>query len=217
MPRRRWFVLILISVCVGVSFISIASIVLRRKAQALIREASIASQHLGQTTSIDTLQNVYGGRLNRKPDCSPAFCGYEAIQSNRVLAALHWTPYSELRSETWLRDGILSAVILDFTSTANLDHTIVAHVYIQEGRGREFDLHPWDNSSPADTNGIVGVRPESLKAHERTVLGLDTSCLTRHRGCRSIAELLPTVWSQGKDGWIRCLIQNHEGFVESPW
>jgi hypothetical protein len=90
-------------------------------------------------------------------------------------------------------------------------------VYIQEGTGREFDLHPWEESSPADTNGIVGVSPESLKAHEETVLGFDTSCLTSHLGCTSVAELLPTVWEQGKDGTIRCRIKNHEGFVESPW
>lgn len=78
-------------------------------------------------------------------------------------------------------------------------------------------LVPSSAGSPADTNGIVGVRPESLKAHEETVLGFDATCLTSRRGCISVAELLPTVWAKEKDGTIRCRIENHEGFVESPW
>lgn len=217
MPRMRWVVLAFICAGVAVSFIPVYSIVLRKKAESLIRNASIVSQHLGQTTTVGTVQAIYRGSLTQKPDCTPAYCGYEVVESNRVLAALHWAPYSELRSEIWFRDGILSASILHFTSTGNPRHSIVAHVYIQEGTGREFDLHPWEESSPADTNGIVDVRPESLKAHERTVLGFDTRCLSSHHGCMSVAELLPTVWEQRKDGRIRCRLKNHEGFIESPW
>jgi hypothetical protein len=190
---------------------------LRMKAESLIRDASIVSQHLGETSSVSAVQAIYKGRLTQMPDCTPAFCGYEAVESNKVLAALHWAPYSELRSDIWFRDGILSATILHFTSSANPHHSIVSHVYIQEGKGLEFDLHPWEESSPGDTNGIVGVSPESLKAHEQTVLGFDTRCLTSHRGCMSVAELLPTVWEQTKDGRIRCRLKNHEGFIESPW
>ena len=160
------------------------------------------------------------GHLRRtsqsKPGCTPAYCAYEVVESNWVLAALHWTPYSELRSEIWFRDGILGASILDFTSTANPRHSIVAHVFIQEGEGLEFDLHPWETSSPADTNGIVDVSPKSLLAHENAVLGFDTRCLTSHRGCVSVAELLPTVWEQASDGSIRCRLPNHKGLIEGP-
>lgn len=217
MPRMRWVVMAVICVGVTVSFIPIYSIVLRKKADSLIRSASIVSRHIGQTTTVGTVQAIYGGKLTQMPDCTPEYCAYEVVQSNRVLAALDWAPYSEIRSEIWFRDGILSASILHFTSSANSRHSIVAHVYIQEGTGLEFALHPWEESTPADTNGIVDVRPESLKIHEQTVLGFDTECLTGHHGCMSVAELLPTVWEQRKDGSIRCRLKNHEGFIESPW
>jgi hypothetical protein len=217
MPRIRWVVLAAICVGVVVSFIPAYSIVLRMKAESLIRNASIVSQHLGEASTVDTVQAIYKGKLTQMPNCTPAFCGYEVVEGNRVLAALHWAPYSELRSEIWFRDGILSATILDFSSSANPHHGIVSHVYIQEGKRLEFDLDPWEESSPADTNGIVDVSPESLKAHEQTVLGFNTRCLTSHRGCMSVAELLPTVWEQRKDGRIRCRLESHEGFIESPW
>jgi hypothetical protein len=217
MARMRWVVLAVICAGVAVSFVPVYSVVLRKKAESLIRDASIASQHFGETSAIAAIQTLYRGRLKQRPDCTPAFCSYELVESNMVLAALHWAPYSELRSEFWFKDGMLSATILHFTSNANPNHTIVSHVYIQEGEGLEFELDPWEESSPADTNGIVTVRPESLKAHQQTVLGFDTRCLTSHRGCMSVAELLPTVWEQRKDGRIRCRLKNHEGFIESPW
>jgi hypothetical protein len=213
----RWVVLAAVCVGVVVGFIAAYSIVLRMKAESLIRNASIVSQHLGETSSAGTVQAIYKGRLTQEPGCTPAYCGYEVVESNSVLAALHLAPYSELRSEIWFRDGILSATFLHFTSNANPNHSIVSHVYIQEGKGLEFDLDPWEESSPPDTNGIVDVSPESLKAHAQTVLGFDTTCLTSHRGCISVAELLPTVWEQRKDGRIRCRLKNHEGFIESPW
>jgi hypothetical protein len=213
----RWVVLT--AICVGfvVSFIPVYSIVLRMRAKSLIRKASIVSQYLGQKAAFSTVQEIYNGQLTQMPDCTPTDCGYEVVESNGVLADLHWAPYSELRSEVWFRDGILSSTILDFTSSANPHHSIVSHVYIEEGNRLEFDLDPWEESSPDDTNGIVDVSPESLKAHMQTVLGFDTKCLTNHRGCMSVAELLPTVWEQRKDGKIRCRLGNHEGFIESPW
>jgi hypothetical protein len=217
MSRTRWAVLAAISVGVASSIVPVYSIMLRMKAESLIRNASIVSQHIGEATSLSTLQAIYRRRLTQMPGCTSADCGYEVVESNRVLAVLHWAPYSELRSEIWFQDGKLRATFLDFASSANPHHSIVSHVYIQEGEGLEFDLDPWEETSPADTNGIVGVSPESLKVHEKTVLGFDLNCLTNHRGCMSVAELLPTVWEQRKDGKIRCRLQNHEGFIEGPW
>lgn len=216
MSRMRFLILAIICLGVVASFIPVYSVWLRMRAESLIRNASIVSEHLGETNTIGTLQTLYKGKLVQQQDCTPDYCGYEVLVSNRVLAALHWAPYSELRSEIWVRNGMLDATILHYTSSANPHHSIVSHVYIQNGPGLEFDLDPWEKSSPADTNGIVGARPESLRVHKQTILGFDIRCLTSHRGCTSIAELLPTVWEQASDGSIRCRLSNHEGFIEAP-
>jgi hypothetical protein len=213
----RWVIITVICVGILVSFIPVYSIVLEMRAESLIHKATILSENLGKPTTLSTVQAVYDGKLTQIPGCTPTGCGYEIVESNQVLAALHWAPYSEIRSEVWFRDGIMSTLILDFTSSANPYHSIVSHVFIQEGNGLEFDLAPWEESSPADTNGIVDIRQESLKVHEQTVLGFDLTCLTNHRGCMSVAELLPTVWEQRKDGKIRCRLENHEGFIERLW
>jgi hypothetical protein len=212
----RWFGLAAVCLGVAISFIPFYSMLLRKRAESLIRNTSILYQHPGNAPAIRTVQALYKGELTQKGDCTPDYCSYEVVVSNRILAALHWTPYSELRSEFWVKNGVFETSILDFTSSANPVHSIVGHVYIQDGDGPLFDLHPWMDSSPTDTNGIVSVSPESLRAHEQTVLGFDTRCLTSHRGCSSVAELLPTVWEQKKDGGVRCRLHNHKGLIEGP-
>src|ERR1022692_1869157 len=109
MSRTCWAVLATISVGVVASFIPAYSIMLRIKAESLIRDASNVSQHLGEATSLSTVQVIYNGKLTQMPGCTSTSCGYEVVESNRALAALHWAPYSELRSEVWFQDGILSA------------------------------------------------------------------------------------------------------------
>jgi hypothetical protein len=216
MSRIRWYALAVICMGVLVSSIPVYSIWLQMRAKALIRNASVLYQYPGNAPTITTVQALYKGRLIQKQGCTPAYCGYEVIVSNGTLTALHWSSYSELRSEIWFQNGILKTTILDYTSSANPHHSIVSHVYIQDGPGAEFDLDPWEKSSPADTNGIVTVSPQSLRTHEQTVLGFDIGCFTSHRGCISVAEMLPTVWEQVRDGSIRCRLPNHKGLIEGP-
>jgi hypothetical protein len=215
MSRLHWFGLAAVCLGVAVGFIPVYSTILQWKAESLIRNVSTLYQSPGKAPAISTVQALYKGELTQK-GCTPDYCVYEVVVSNRILAALHWAPYTELRSEFWVQNGVVVTNALDYTSSANQLHSIVSHVYIQDGEGPEFDLDPWEESTPIDTNGIVGVRPESLRAHEQTVLGFDTRCLTSHRGCTTVAELLPTVWEMRKVGGIRCRLKNHEGWVECP-
>jgi hypothetical protein len=186
------------------------------RAESLIRNVAILYRYPDKASSISAVQALYKGELTQKRGCTPADCVYEVVVSNGLLAALHWVPYSELRSEIWFQNGMLKTTILDYTSSANPHHSVVSHVYVQDGEGPEFDLDPWEESSREDTNGIVSVSPESLRLHEQTVLGFDTGCLTNHRGCATVAELLPSVWEKARDGSIRCRLPNREGLIEGP-
>jgi hypothetical protein len=199
-----------------VSFIPVYSFLLRKRAESLIHNASILYQSSDKTPSLGTALALYKGELKQMEGCTPANCVYEAVVSNRVLATLHWAHYAELRSEIWAKNGKIETVVLDYRSSANIRHSVVSHVYIQDGTSPWFDLDPWEKSSPTDANGIVDVSPESLRNNMRTVLGFDTKCLTSHRGCTTIAELLPTVWEQMNDGTIRCKLQNYKGLIEAP-
>lgn len=212
----RWFGLASICLVVVGSCIPAYSIFLRKRAESLIRNASILYQYPGNAPAINTVQALYKGELRQMQGCTPVSCGYEVVVSNKILAALHWEPNSELRSEIWVKNGTVQTTILDYASSANPRHSIVSHVYIQDGEGPLFTLDPWEESSPIDTNGIVTVSPESLRTNEQTILGFDTKCLTSHRGCATIADLLPTVWEQTKDGNVRCRLQNREGLIDGP-
>jgi hypothetical protein len=158
--------------------------------------------------------------------CKPEGCSYQFELNNRALSNIRWTPFAEIQTSIWVEKGYVRSTIVDFTSAANESHSIVSHLFIQDDDNPipgldeaelEFDLHPWEESSAADTNGIVGVSPRSFRAHEAAVLGFDVGCLTRIGGCRTVAALLPAVWEVRNDGRIRCRMQNHEGFVEDPW
>jgi len=216
MSRMRLLILALICLGVASSFIPVYSIWVRMRAESLISNAGTLYRSLGSAPSISAAESLYKGELTQKGGCNPTDCVYEEVVSNGLLAVIHWAPYSELRSEIWFQDGMLKTTILDYTSSANPRHSVVSHVYIQDGVGPEFDLDRWEESSPEDTNGIVGVSPESLRLHEQTVLGFDTRCLTNHHGCASVAELLPTVWEKARDGKIRCRLSSREGLIEGP-
>jgi hypothetical protein len=219
MPRFRWFALAAICVALVAGFIPIYSMVLRIRAKHLIHSVSSLCEQPDDAPTLGTAQALFHGNLRQMEICNSVRCGYEAVASNGVLTALHWTPYSELRSEVWVHNGKIETVVLDFASSANPRHGIVAHLYIQgfqDGPGRLFDLDPWEKSSASDTNGIVTVSPESFRANKQSVIGFDLNCLTNHDGCPTVAGLFPTVWAQENDRSIRCRLQNSEGFIEGP-
>jgi hypothetical protein len=219
MPRFRWFALAAICLALVAGFIAMYSRVLRIRAEGLIQSVSNLCEQSGDAPTLSTAQALFHGSLRQMEVCNSDSCGYEAVASNGVLTALHWTPYSELRSEVWVHNEKVEAVILNFASSANPRHGIVAHLYIQgfqDGPGRLFGLDPWEKSSVSDTNGIVDVSPESFRANKRSVIGFDLNCLTNYGGCPTVAGLLPTVWAQENDGSIRCRLQNSEGLIEGP-
>ncbi len=219
MTRVRWFAFSAVCMVLVAGFIPIYSIVLRIRAESLIRSVLSLSEQPGDAPTLSLAQALFHGNLRRTENCNSDYCEYEAVASNGILSALRWTHYSELRSKVWIHNGRVETVVLNYASSANPRHGIVAHLYIQgfqDGSGRLFDLDPWEQSSASDTNGIVGVSPESFRANEQTVTGFDLDCLTIRLGCSTVAGLLPTVWAQAKDGSIRCRIQNIEGLVEGP-
>ena len=116
-----------------------------------------------------------------------------------------------------IRDGLLLETLVDYTTTVNHRYNVVTHVQIDFCKGcQTFAIHPWDESSPLDTNGLVGIGREASGLNRRTVLSLNTRCLTKLGGCDSVADLLPTVWQQTANKRIACRIQNDKGFAEKP-
>jgi hypothetical protein len=216
MSRTYWLGLLAICSVTVCSYVLICSALIQSRANWLIQTTSEIFATTGKTLAVSDALVLYQGRLKRMPECTATSCGYETVVSNRLLAALHWTPYSEIRTTVWVENGLVKNVDLDFTSTASHLHAIVSHVYVQDGEGLDFSVDPWEDTSPTETNGIVTVAPESFRAHKQIILGFDTKCLTRRPGCPSVADLLPTVWERRSDGLIRCRLRNREGWVEAP-
>lgn len=169
-----------------------------------------------QPPSVASIQERFGNRL-RLDECRGSECAYTVILSNRGLSALHIVPYTEMHSYFWTRDGVVLRNMLDYTTTVRHGHRIVSHVQIDFCKECQMvAIHPWDSDSPLDTNGLVMIGSEASSQSHSTVLSVNTGCLAKIGGCRSVAELLPAVWKETADAKIACVIQNDRGTVEKP-
>jgi hypothetical protein len=214
MPRTRWFAgIVVILPIVGCFFLY--SYLLRKRGESMVRSAYELSNYNGPLTST-VLKKQYGRSLKTLPECTPSLCAYEVVIKNRVLALLHLVPYTELRSQFWLRNGVVYENMLDYMTTVDRRYNVVAHAGIGFNEDPYFAVHPWGASAPLDTNGLAHISSVLPNVKKQTVLALDTSCLTRIGGCTTIAELLPSVWQRTPNDQIKCVVSNHEGWVVAP-
>lgn len=155
---------------------------------------------LSQQEQIPTLADIrerFGKQLKQLDGYTDSECGYTAVVSNRVLAAIRMTPYTEVKSYFWVRNELVLGTMVDYSTTVKNRYNVVAHVQIDLCKGcLTFAIHPWDTSSPLDTNGLVEISKQASEQNIRTVLSLNTGCLTKFGGCESVADLLPAVWQQ---------------------
>jgi hypothetical protein len=169
-----------------------------------------------QSPSVASIREHFGRSL-QQDECSGSECSYTVALSNRILAAFHIVPYTEMSSYFWTRDGVVLRNMLEYSTTVSHGHRIVSHVQIDFCKECQMvAIHPWDSDSPLDTNGLIMIGNEASSQSHRTVLSVNTRCLTRVGGCRTVADLLPAVWKQTAGAKITCVIQNDRGMVEKP-
>jgi hypothetical protein len=211
---RRSSIAIAVVVLIACGFLLWYRHVLNKRAQVILRAAFELSEK--QAPTLSDIQKHFGQEL-RVEECRASDCAYRVAVSNRVLAVLHLAPYTEMESHFWVRNGVVLMNMLNYTTTVNRRNTVVSHVQIDFcGDCQSFSIHSWDAASPLDTNGIVEIGSAVSAQSRRTVLSLNTDCLTKLNGCQSVADLLPAVWRQTVDSKIACVIQNDRGFVEKP-
>jgi hypothetical protein len=213
---RALFLLVAAVVCLVVVSLYIYALSLTRRAEALIQATYDLSTYRGSALPLKTLQDRFGGRLQSMEGCNTSECSYKVSLSNEVLASLRVVPYTELVSTFWVRDGVVDRNMLDFTTRVHDRHSIVLHVQTDFSDSDEFDLHPWMDSSPTDTNGLVGITSGVPLENKKLALALNLHCLTKPGGCSNVAEMLPTLWQATANGKINCRISNHEGFIDAP-
>lgn len=185
------------------------------RSEDLLRSAYEISQHRPNPT-VGDLREHFRSHLKQVGWCPPTECAYTVTISNKVLAVLRLAPYTEISSYFYIRDGVVREDMVNYTTVSH-GHSIVAHVQVDicsECQG--FAIHPWSESTPLDTNGLVEIGSQSSAQNIRAVLLLNTACLTSFGGCRTVADLLPSVWRRTPDGAIACTIANDRGMVQKP-
>ena len=215
MIRRPAITLAIVAV-VAFGSLFLYAYLLNERAEAMMRTAYELSDER-QIPTLAEIQERFGKRLKRLDGCPPSECSYTVVLSNRVLAALHVVPYTEIESYFWVRNGMVLENMVNYTTKVNHRYSVVSHVQIDFCKGcQHFAIHPWDQSSPLDTNGLVEIGNEASGQNRRTALSLNTRCLTTLGGCNSVADLLPSVWQRTPNDQIKCVVSNHEGWVVAP-
>jgi hypothetical protein len=214
MRKARWLIGSIIVLAVVAGFF-LYTHRLRTRAESLVSGAYELSNHKGPVTAV-VLRERFGNSLKASPDCTPALCAYDVLVTNRFLARLRLVPYTELRSEFWVRNGIVYENMLDYMTSVHGRYNVVAHAAIGFNDDPYFAVHPWDGSAPLESNGLAHVSATLSNSRKLTVLSLDAGCLTRIGGCTSIAELLPSVWQRTMNSQIKCVVPNNEGWVIAP-
>ena len=195
----------ILAIIAPVFLVSIVSLllysdVLRTRAEWLARISYDLSNYTETPVTLRMLRQRLGSQLKRSEGCTASECGYEVVLSNRVLSALHFAPYTEMKSYFYLRDGVVLENMVDYTTTVHQHHNVVTHVQIDFCKDCDsFSIHPWNDSS-LDTNGLVEIGSASSADKKRSVLSLDFHCMTKRGGCTNVGELLPTVWRESPNG-----------------
>ena len=211
---RRLILSVVAVLLAGLLFFGLCVHRLRSRAESIIHNAYELSEQ-SQPPTLGQLRDRYGDRL-RLDGCADLACGYTVALSNRFLASLHLVPYTELQSHFWLRNGVLSENMLDYSTLVGHRYTVVAHVQTDFCEScRAFAIDPWTGSSPPNSNGMVEIGIKTVASSRRAVFALNTNCLTQG-GCVSVADLLPTVWAKTADEKIACRIPTDKGWVQRP-
>jgi len=212
---RRALAIVIVGAVAFSSLLLYANL-LKKRAESIVRMAyELCGQQ--QAPTLADIRRRFGTQLKQLDGCPHSLCAYRVMLSNRVLASLHLASYTQMESYFLVRDGTVLGDMVNYSTTVNQRYTVVAHVQIDFCRGCQMvAIHPWDQSSPLDTNGLVEIGNEASPHNRRTVLSLNTACLTRIGGCHSVADLLPTVWQQTSNGRIACKIENDRGFAQKP-
>ena len=211
---RRLAVASAVTVVLAVSSFTLYGYWISERARFMLRTAQELSEQETQPT-VDQIRQRFGARLQAEY-CGADICSYNVTVSNRVFAALHVVPYTELRSNFWVRNGLVYENLLDYMTTVGDRKNVTAHAAIQFEEGCVFSLDPWEDSSPINSNGLADIAPDCPSSEKQAVLDLNVSCLTKLRGCRTIADLIPAMWKHNADGTIRCRIPSCEEFVHPP-
>jgi hypothetical protein len=188
----------------------------KRNANSVVRIAYELSLN-GRPPTIQELRQRFGSALRQPDPCAPDGCGYDLFVSNRFLAAIGLIPYTALRSNYWVKNGVVYANRLEFWTVTVRGPMVLSYVVINYcDHCDSFTISPWTDSSSLGTTGSVQIGYAASAENKRKAIALETECLTRLRGCSNIAELVPELWRQTSARSISCRIPNHEGIVEAP-
>jgi len=179
--RRLSIALVGVALLISIAVV-IARYEIRRNADRIIGSSYELFQQ-EQRPSLDDIQERFGDELKQTSPCKDFGCGFEVVQSNRLLAMLHLAQPTTLKSEFWVRNGRVDENIVQFWTVGGNRRMALAYT------DAKYCVACNDFSSGSSVNIDLG----SQAPQKRGAFGFNTNCLLSVRGCATSAELLPAV------------------------
>jgi len=167
---------------------------LQATAQSLILEVEDLGRTQNRTERFDRLRRRYRQRLRPSDQCTHERCYYKITVTNRVLAALRITPYTELKAYFQIRDDNPTGTLLEYRAAFRDGVSPVVHVQDDFYGGVDFFVNPHDADGQVVSNGLVMVNTTTNADQKAYAYALNVNCLTQIGGCRDGRNLLPGIW-----------------------
>jgi len=188
---------------------------LRKSARRMLADVNGVIVSSDPTAAFHRLLQAYGRRMTQSGHCTPDYCSYEVEIENRIAVDGDILPNTRMTARFDVVKDKLSLVMLE--SRTALKHVTSPAVHVQMDVCSDvcdwFVINPWGRESPELANGIVEFGRTTAQDRRRAAMAFNTTCLLRFGGCRTIAELLPTVWQRSNLGTVTCLIPNNTGMA----
>jgi hypothetical protein len=216
---KRIVLAVVIALILLGGFVGISVYRIRGQATTLLNEFRELGTSTDPTASFTHLKQKYTSQIRRLEGCTHKECQYEMTFSNKALSRLRVVPYTEMNLIFIELDGTLRSVMLDYR--AALAGRESPTVHIEQGSfascGTRFDVSPHGTSQQM-WSGLVVYDQRATPQQRDAALALSVNCLVRVGGCKDIADLLPTMWSQSSPntissrlvGWSQELEESHQ-------
>jgi hypothetical protein len=172
------------------------------------RDSQVVLEQIQQVqvgkTSMEGLKQIIAQRGfpgNAKILCFPDDCTYTFLAMNKTLHFLHLAPHSYLLTNIVVRNGVVTAIVLnsasgDYGNLASLNFVQSfsdSPEYYPFRCGQERCIKRLNATDGSPWRIYVALLPSVPVAERNRLLSLNTSCLSRIGGCKNARDLLPTI------------------------
>jgi hypothetical protein len=196
-----WTVLITVAVILTIAAVGVVVTSPRRELQQFLR--LVATVEIGKTRMSDWRTQIEQARFaNVTIKCDQRTCGIGLRVENGLLSRLHLAPRTVVDASVGFDDGIASEIYIALGTVKhdeNGEWRDDKGVVVRQSTDVSSACHQHDTlhvRKRYDRNWVtVGMDPCASPDERAKALAMNSSCLTRIGGCKTVESMIPQVFA----------------------